>query len=153
MADDKTLQILTAVVVISMVLTPFILKNVSKIADSMEEQDELMQAVVTTKEQDEIEELVNIDIPEYKNHFVVCGYGKLGREIVRQLKAKGCSYIALENDLNLVERGKNSSDNVYYGNAIQKTTLEKAHIKNCIAAIIAVSNEQKSELIANSIKI
>ena len=118
----------------------------------MEEQDELMQAVVTTKEQDEIEELVNIDIPEYKNHFVVCGYGKLGREIVRQLKAKGCSYIALENDLNLVERGKNSSDNVYYGNAIQKTTLEKAHIKNCIATIIAVSNEQKSELIANSIK-
>ena len=152
MANDKTLQILTAVVVISMVLTPFILKNVSKIADSMEEQDELMQAVVTTKEQDEIEELVNIDIPEYKNHFVVCGYGKLGREIVRQLKAKGCSYIALENDLNLVERGKNSSDNVYYGNAIQKTTLEKAHIKNCIATIIAVSNEQKSELIANSIK-
>ena len=71
MADDKTLQILTAVVVISMVLTPFILKNVSKIADSMEEQDELMQAVVTTKEQDEIEELVNIDIPEYKNHFQV----------------------------------------------------------------------------------
>ena len=152
MADDKTLQILTAVVVISMVLTPFILKNVSKIADSMEEQDELTQTAVDTKEQDEIEELVNIDIPEYKNHFVVCGYGKLGREIVRQLKAKGCSYIALENDLNLVERGKNSSDNVYYGNAIQKTTLEKAHIKNCIAAIIAVSNEQKSELIANSIK-
>jgi CPA2 family monovalent cation:H+ antiporter-2 len=99
-----------------------------------------------------MQELVNIDIPECKEHFIVCGYGKLGREIVRQLKAKNCSYIVLENDLSLVERGKNSNDNVYYGNAVQKTTLEKAHIKSCIATIIAVSNEQKSELIANSIK-
>lgn len=152
MADDKTLQILTAVVIISMVLTPFVLKNVSKIADKMEEQDELNKAIDPINKQDEMQELVNIDIPECKEHFIVCGYGKLGREIVRQLKAKNCSYIVLENDVSLVERGKNSNDNVYYGNAVQKTTLEKAHIKSCIATIIAVSNEQKSELIANSIK-
>lgn len=153
MVDDKILQILTAVVIISMILTPFILKNVSKIADSMEDQEqELEQTPVIKEEQEEQEELANIDIPECKDHFLVCGYGKLGREIVRQLKAKGCSYIALENDLTLVERGKNNGDNVYYGNAVQKSTLEKAHIKHCIATIIAVSNEQKSELIANSIK-
>ena len=152
MADDKTVQILTAVVIISMVLTPFVLKNVSKIADKMEEQDKLNKVIDPINEQDEMQELVNIDIPEHKEHFIVCGYGKLGREIVRQLKAKNCSYIVLENDLSLVERGKNSNDNVYYGNAVQKTTLEKAHIKSCIATIIAVSNEQKSELIANSIK-
>ncbi|WP_096029025.1 cation:proton antiporter [Campylobacter lanienae] len=149
MVDDRILQILTAVVVISMVLTPFILKNVVKIADKMEDQDSID---ITQDHHYEIDELNTKDIAEHKNHFVVCGYGRLGREIIRQLKAKGCSYVALENDLNLVERGKNNSDNVYYGDAAQKSTLEKVYIKNCIAAIIAVSNEQKSELIANSIK-
>ncbi|WP_096022622.1 cation:proton antiporter [Campylobacter lanienae] len=149
MVDDRILQILTAVVVISMVLTPFILKNVVKIADKMEDQDSID---ITQDHHYEIDELNTKDIAEHKNHFVVCGYGRLGREIIRQLKAKGCSYVALENDLNLVERGKNNSDNVYYGDAAQKSTLEKVYIKNCIATIIAVSNEQKSELIANSIK-
>ena len=149
MVDDRIVQILTAVVVISMVLTPFILKNVIKIADKMEDQDSID---ITQDHHYEIDELNTKDIAEHKNHFVVCGYGRLGREIIRQLKAKGCSYVAIENDLNLVEQGKNNSDNVYYGDAAQKSTLENAYIKNCIATIIAVSNEQKSELIANSIK-
>ena len=149
MVDDRIVQILTAVVVISMVLTPFILKNVIKIADKMEDQDSID---ITQDHQYEIDKLSTKDIAEHKNHFVVCGYGRLGREIIRQLKAKGCSYVAIENDLNLVEQGKNNSDNVYYGDAAQKSTLENAYIKNCIATIIAVSNEQKSELIANSIK-
>ena len=115
----------------------------------MEDQDSID---ITQDHQYEIDKLSTKDIAEHKNHFVVCGYGRLGREIIRQLKAKGCSYVAIENDLNLVEQGKNNSDNVYYGDAAQKSTLENAYIKNCIAAIIAVSNEQKSELIANSSK-
>lgn len=152
MADDRTLQILTAVVIISMVLTPFILKNVVKITDKMEGQDILDDEIISSQEQDIMDELTSKNSMELKEHFVVCGYGRLGREIIKQLKAKGCSYIALESDLNLVERGKNSGDNVYYGDATQKNTLEKVCIKDCVAAIIAVSNEQKSELIANSIK-
>ncbi|MCR8695686.1 MULTISPECIES: cation:proton antiporter [Campylobacter] len=152
MIDDRILQILTAVVIISMVLTPFILKNVVKIADKMEEQDILDDEIISSQEQDIMDELTSKNSMELKEHFVVCGYGRLGREIIRQLKAKGCSYIALESDLNLVERGKKSGDNVYYGDATQSSTLQKVCIKDCVAAIIAVSNEQKSELIANSIK-
>ncbi len=35
-------------------------------------------------------------IKELKNHYVVCGYGRMGRIICRELKAKSLPYVVIE---------------------------------------------------------
>ncbi|CUU76897.1 sodium/hydrogen exchanger family protein [Campylobacter hyointestinalis subsp. hyointestinalis] len=139
MLDIETTQVLTAVVVLSMIITPFILKNIGKIADQLE----------TTEDTPEPQK---IKIDPLSEHFIVCGYGRLGQEVVNRLKQQGLPYLVLESDLSLVQLGRSRNENVFYGNATQKVTLEQAFIQTCAAVIITVSNEQKLEMIANAIK-
>ncbi|EAJ5693098.1 potassium transporter [Campylobacter fetus] len=139
MLNSETSQILTAVVIISMVATPFILKNIGHLADRLEEESE-------------IPEFEKLKVQDLSDHFIVCGYGRLGQEVVNRLKAQGLLYLVIESDISLVQLGRSRGENVFFGNATQKITLEKASIKTCAAIILTVSNEQKLEMIANSIK-
>nr|WP_262352137.1 NAD-binding protein [Campylobacter fetus] len=122
-----------------MVATPLILKNIGHLADRLEEESE-------------IPEFEKLKVQDLSDHFIVCGYGRLGQEVVNRLKAQGLLYLVIESDISLVQLGRSRGENVFFGNATQKITLEKASIKTCAAIILTVSNEQKLEMIANSIK-
>lgn len=139
MLNEKISSILIAVVVISMILTPFILKNLKFLANYFSEQEEQR-------------ECEKIEARGFKNHFIVCGYGTLGQEVVQTLKAKGLLYIVIESNLNLVELGRSRGENIFLGNFTQKATLLDSYIKDASAVILTVSNEQKLELIISSIK-
>lgn len=141
MLDIQTAQILTTSVIISMVFTPFILKNVNKIADKLEvPADELNMADLKVK------------LDEYIDHFLVCGYGQLGQEIVQRLKSQGLPYLVIENDMNMVKLGRSRGENVYFGNATAENTLESAGINKCAAVIIAINNEHKLDLVISAIQ-
>ncbi|MGP1485116.1 MAG: cation:proton antiporter domain-containing protein [Campylobacter sp.] len=136
--DANTAQILIASSVLSMFLTPFILKNLNFIADKIEK-EVIIEPEQTIKQQ------------TLKDHIVVFGYGNLGQEVVLQIKQRNLPYIVIENALNLVELGRSRGENVFLGNAIQETTFEYACVKSAAAVIVAVSNEQKLELITKTI--
>lgn len=140
MLDLKTSQILVAVVIISMIITPFILNNLGKIADKLEHDTEASNDVLVYEPH------------ALKNHFIVLGYGRLGQEVVVKLKKQGINYLVIESDITLVQLGRSRGENVFFGNATQKITLEKAFIRSAAAVIVTVSNEQKLSLIASCIK-
>lgn len=131
-------QILIAVSVISMFATPFILKNLNNIANLINEEK------ITPKDE-------YIKPQKIKNHIVIFGYGKLGQEVVLRLKEQNLLYLVLENDINLVELGKSRGENVFLGNATQQSTFDNACVNTAAAIIVTVSNEQRLEIIAQSI--
>ncbi|MDL0088324.1 cation:proton antiporter [Campylobacter gastrosuis] len=139
MLEASIAQILIASSVISMFLTPFILKNLNQIADLFE------------KEVD-IEPEESIKPQKLRDHIVVFGYGALGQEVVLRLKESGLVYIALESDINLVELGRSRAENVFLGSVFQKTTFDNACISDAAAVIVTISNEQKLEIIVKNIK-
>lgn len=139
MLDLETTQILTAVVIISMIMTPFTLKNIGKIADQLEVDSNDFEPN-------------NINAMQMRDHFIICGYGRLGQEVVNRLKNQGLPYVVLESDMGLVRLGRSRNENVFFGNATHQATLEKVCIKDCAATILTVSNEQKLQMIANCIK-
>lgn len=140
MLEAQTSQILTAVVILSMIITPFILKNIGRIADKLENND------------DPNAELMKIKLEDMRDHFIVCGYGRLGQEVVQRIKSQGLKYLVIESDVGLVKLGRSRDESVYYGNATQALTLNNAGIAHCSAVIATVSNEQKLDMIANTIK-
>jgi len=136
--DSNTNQILITTIVLSMILTPFVLKNLKKIADKLFNDDGVDFVIEST---------------EIKNHIVVCGYGSLGKKVVRRLKSMQIPYLILEHDLKLVREAKELGEPIFFGNAAQKSILEAVNLKNSIAAIVAVDNSEKLRLICEVISL
>ena len=136
MLDTQSSQILIVVSVLSMIITPFILNNIRKITNAVED----ITQNSTYKQQ------VDTSI-KLKDHLIIFGYGRLGQEVVQKIKNTGIPYIVLESDLNLVELGKSRGENVVFANAAQEETLKIANIEECAVTLITVSNEAKLEIL------
>ena len=121
-----------------MVLTPFILKNMKRIVD-------LVTQEPTSGD-------FKIHSSGIKDHIIVCGYGKLGQEIVYRLKKMNVNFIVLEHDINLVKLGQSRGEPVYFGNAAEKSILQNAFVEEAKAVIIAINNEKKLILLCEILK-
>ena len=132
-------QILIVTIVLSMVLTPIALKNLSKIASSLLPDD--VMDVPTTMAVDK----------DLKGHVVVLGYGHLGQEIVRELKDMRNDYIIIENKVLFYQMGKNDNEPIIFGNAAQKHILESVNIKNACAVIVAIDNPNQLRIVCETI--
>ena len=124
-------QILIVVVVISMILTPFVLKNISQIAD------------MHSRKKDKNNGFSKIDKKNLTNHIVLIGYGRLGKSIARLLKKNSIEFIAIEKDIKTVKDAQKLNEPVIFGNAAQKSILESVHIKESSSVIVAVGNSKK----------
>ncbi len=132
----KVAQILSLAVIISMILTPFILKQLKHLADRFfkEPQREL-----------------KIASAGLKNHIIVCGYGPLGRDICADLKAKGFEYVLIEHDLLLYEEAVANNEPAFFGNAAQRAVLESLDLKYACAVVITFHNLEKIRLVTQSV--
>ncbi|NPA28115.1 MAG: potassium transporter [Epsilonproteobacteria bacterium] len=131
--DENIAQLLTAAVVLSMIITPFVLQNLKYIADRLT---------------NEVESDIIVD-KEYKNHVIVIGYGGLGKKVVKQLKQKGVEYVIIEQDYNLVNEGLKENEPIYLANAAKREILEKLNIKDACSVVVAISHFKKKRLICD----
>ena len=132
-------QVLVVTIVISMILTPLILKNLSRMAASIIKEDPLV--VCNSLQVDE----------ETKGHVIVLGYGSLGHEVVNALKKEGKEYFIIESNMKYFEDGKANNEPIIFGNAVHKHILESVKIKKASAIIVAIENPEKLHLICEVI--
>jgi voltage-gated potassium channel len=93
----------------------------------------------------DIEELIykkmkkNID--SFKNHIVICGYGRNGKQATRKLTAYKKQFVVIEKDKEMEERLR--LDNVPYviGNANEDETLMTAGVDRAACFISALPND------------
>lgn len=94
---------------------------------------------------DHIEELkhkkMQKKIDSYKNHVVVCGYGRNGKQTVRKLSAHNKSFVVIEKNKDMEERLQ--LDNVPYviGNANEDAVLLQAGIDRASSFISALPSD------------
>lgn len=135
--SDQLNQILIITVVLSMIMTPFVIKNIKRIADRFSPEPPTAYDQIVSS--------------GYKNHIIICGYGPLGQKIAAHFKYLGLSYLVLEHDYNLVKLGKANNDPILLANAMQVQTLESVGIKDAFAVIVAIDNPSKLRLTCESI--
>jgi CPA2 family monovalent cation:H+ antiporter-2 len=138
LVNEDLLQQLVVVVVISMILTPFILKYIYKIAD------------IFDKDIQSYEEY-EIKAADVNGHIILIGYDKIGKRIARKLTKAGIPYIAIDKQVELVKEGLKNGDNVIFGNAANKRVLESLNVKDAAAVIITTQNEDHTHLIAENL--
>ena len=132
-------QILVVTIVISMILTPIVLKNLSSMAAKLVPEDVLKVTNPYTVQKNS------------KGHVVVLGYGSLGQEVVKKLKENYQDYVIIEHNHKYFDQGHKKGENIIFGNAAKKNILESVNIKEACAVIVAIENPDKLHLICEVI--
>jgi len=134
--DSTVSQILIVTITISMVMTPFVLRNISSLANS-----------ILRDEKDADDDSYAIE--ELSDHIIVLGYGRLGRKICEKLDNREVTYIAIENNIHNVKEAQREGKSVIFGNAAKKSILESVNIKDSAVVIVALDNSEKLHLICD----
>jgi CPA2 family monovalent cation:H+ antiporter-2 len=125
-------QILIVTVVLSMILTPFVIKNSGVIADKINKPDD-----------EKFDDILEVNSDKLNNHTILIGFGRLGKTIAKQIEADGGSFIAIENDIKTVKDAQKNGLPVIYGNAAMKEILAAVKIDKASSVIISLGNSQK----------
>ena len=132
-------QIMIITVILSMILTPFVLKNIKKLADMF------------TKEPVALRDRALLG-DTYQDHIIVCGYGPVGQKLVKIFKERNLLYIILEHDVMIVDNEiKKGEEAIYLANAAQKMVLSHFNVNGCTAIIVTIENEIQRQLICENI--
>ena len=138
--DNTTGQLLTLSVIASMIVTPFIVKNLGYIVKTVFKKDR-EQVIEQAKQSDKL-----------TDHIIVCGYGVFGQIIVDNLKENGLKHNIIIDDFPLFEEALKNDENAIFGDPTQKTILLEAGVKDAKVVIIALHSLKYIELISHAVK-
>lgn len=140
--DARQLQLLTMAIVMTMMMTPFIFRYLDTIVLKLS--PGLGPGAGSASD--------DIDLEINEQHVVICGYGELGQRVGLRLDAAGIPYVAIERDGSSFRSSRDRGLPVYFGNAASRQFLEKINIENARAVVIAMSNELRILLVAQSVR-
>src|SRR5215467_5067126 len=128
---------LLVALVLSMVLSPFVLNNNKRIARFLlREQGPPRTAI-------EREEAATIEIA-HREHVILCGFGRVGQNIGRVLESQGFEYIAVDLDPGRIRAARQAGDPVIYGDSSDEEMLAKAGLAKASAVVISFSDPATS---------
>lgn len=80
-------------------------------------------------------------INKLKNHYIVCGYGRIGRVLCQLIKEESLDVVVIEQDEALI--GTLEKDKMHYlhGDAAEEDILEKAGIKKASFLVTALATD------------
>ncbi len=134
--DPRSVQILLSSVVLSMIMSVFVLSNIRRIADLFYREPEPEPILHSTG---------------FKDHVVVCGYGPLGRYVASELKRQGVHYLILEHDIHRMELGQKMGEPIFFANAANEEVLKNFDVDKASAVIVAVDNPHHLRLICEAL--
>jgi voltage-gated potassium channel len=87
---------------------------------------------------------VEMSIDALRDHYIICGYGRIGALICREFAAKPIPFVVVENDPAVLV--KLEEDNVLFlrGNATEDETLLKAGIKRAKGLVSVVTSDTEN---------
>lgn len=130
-------QILVLSVVLSIVATPFILANLSKISGYFFKDVSITETFAM--------------LPGRKNHIIVCGYGVVGKFVAKSLQEIGADYVVIDNSYKHVQEALTEGQEVYFGDMSKASILDKLCTKDAVSVIVTLDNLEKKRLICESI--
>ena len=139
-------QPLLVAVVLSMVLSPFIINNNRSIT----------RFVLREKGPPRPAELDRDDgVPggiAEREHVILCGYGRVGQNIARVLERQGFEYVALDIDPARIRGARQAGEPVIFGDSSDEEMLIQAGLSTASAVIVSFSNPGTAIGIVRSVR-
>ena len=136
---------LLVAIVLSMVLSPFILNNNKRVARF------LLKERGPPGTASEREDAATGEIAQ-REHVILCGFGRVGQNVARVLEGHGFEYIALDLDPARIRAARQAGDPVIFGDSSDEEMLGRAGLDNASAVVISFSDPATSIGILRSIR-
>lgn len=81
------------------------------------------------------------DIKTIKDHYIICGYGRMGSYISKELKAKSVPYLIVEKDEAAREKLEREHHLYLYGDATEDEVLRRAGVVNARGLVAVVASD------------
>ena len=126
MMDSTSVQIVMVTIVLTMVLTPFLINNA----------DKLVGLLIKGRIEEEALDQSSI----IGGHVILCGYGAFGRIVSEQLDSFDINHVVLTNNTESFVKAKEAGKTVVFGDPADRALLERLHIRDAMSTIIALDD-------------
>lgn len=125
-------QAATAVVGISMILTPFLAMGARAMAGRIAQIEHR-------------DHMPTNDQAAHTDHVIIGGYGRVGQVIGRLLQAENVPFVALDTNAELASEGRQRGEPVFFGDAARREFLHRAGAAGARAFVVTVNSPRAAE--------
>jgi voltage-gated potassium channel len=90
---------------------------------------------------------MRMTIERLNQHFIVCGYGRVGAEIAGELLSRRTRVIVVDRDAEALERARSAGAFIVHGDATEEQTLIEAGARRAKALIAATDSDASNTFI------
>ena len=144
--SDYFYQLFLAVAVITMSLTPFMIRGSRIIANMM------LKLPLPKFWVEGLFPLQEIEIPEMKGHLVIIGKDTSALKLSRMAHHNNIRHISIVFDPMLSKEKMDKGDLVVYGDAVNEPILEKAHVDTADTVVVSVGSVIPSMAIIEKVR-
>ena len=80
-------------------------------------------------------------IEELKNHYIICGYGRVGRKVGADFREAGAAYVVLDTDPHAVEEARKSGELCVEGSGTDDSDLQAAGLSTARGLVISTDSD------------
>lgn len=84
------------------------------------------------------------ELAKLSGHYIICGAGRVGRTVARELRARGQSIVFIEKNPDRAAWATNENIPVIIGSASSEEILKRAHIENAKGLVAAVGTDAEN---------
>jgi voltage-gated potassium channel len=84
------------------------------------------------------------DINKLRNHYILCGAGRVGNQIVDEFRRKGVEFVIIERQEQVAERLLAHGDLVLIGDATDEAVLEGAHVREARGLLASAATDAEN---------
>lgn len=84
------------------------------------------------------------DISKLRDHYIICGAGRVGSRVIDELRRKNVNFIVIERDQAVAQQLLVRGDLVLVGDATDETVLQGAHVREARALITTASSDPEN---------
>jgi glutathione-regulated potassium-efflux system protein KefB len=133
--DARVAAIMSAIVILSMALTPLILIGVDRFLPK-----------------DKVS-LEGVDVAEdLENRVLIIGFGRFGQLVSQPLLARGVDVSLIEIDVDMIRAAGNFGFKVYYGDGTRLDVLRASGAETAEAILVCINNPEAADKIVELVK-
>lgn len=138
-------QVVLAALLLSIALSPILIRYNKQITQFILRRKMQYDETQTKRE-------ISLTAKKFKDHVIICGYGRVGQQISRLLDKLKMPFIGLDLDPELVRFATLAGDKVFYGDSSHPEILKAARLKNAKMLVISFNDLRASLKILNVVK-
>lgn len=134
--SENLASFLILITVLSMILTPFMVSNIYKLA------------AIFVVEFFEADKIATVNVT---NHTIVCGFAILGRIVAKELTNRGVKFLIISDNLQHVLLARKRGYDAYFGHLDKQPVLESLKVEQTNSIIITVNTLKNKQIICEAV--